>query len=146
MFFVSGSVSVSFHGLRLVDSVGLLVVSLTAPAHSILSRTLPQNSQSSAWCLAVGLCVCLNALLDETSQETVMLGSCLQAQQRIINSVRVGSLPWDGSHLGPVIGWLFPRSLLHLYPCTSCRQTDFGWKVLWVDWCPSSSTGCPVWL
>jgi hypothetical protein len=27
-----------------------------------------------------------------------------------------------GWQVGPVIGWTFPQSLLHPYPCTSCRQ------------------------
>jgi hypothetical protein len=66
---VGGSVSVSPQGLRLLDSVGLLVMSLTSPALSILSPTLPHDSLSSAWCLAVGLCICLHPLLDEASQE-----------------------------------------------------------------------------
>ena len=40
---VGSSVSVSPHGYRLVDSVGLLVVSLTSLASSVLSVTLPQD-------------------------------------------------------------------------------------------------------
>lgn len=67
---------------RLVDS-GLLVVPLTPLCHSILSPTF----LSSAWCLVVGLCICLHSLLDETFQETVMLVFYLQAQKIIINSV-----------------------------------------------------------
>ena len=59
------------HGPRLVDSVDLLVVSLTLLALSILPPTLPQGSpgSGSACCLAVGLLVCLYLLLDDTSQE-----------------------------------------------------------------------------
>ena len=55
-----------------------------------------------------------------------MLGSCLQAQQSIINSVRgwVSHLEWVSSCT--VIGWLFSQSLLHSYHCTSCRQDNFG--------------------
>jgi hypothetical protein len=45
---IAGSVSVTPHGPRLVDSVGLLVVSLTPPPPSILLQTLPQVSLSSA--------------------------------------------------------------------------------------------------
>ena len=30
-----------------------------------------------------------------------------------------------GSQVELVIGWLFPQSLLHLYPCASCRQEKF---------------------
>ena len=45
---VGVSVSVRPYGSRLVDSVGLLVMSLTRPAHSIFLSTLPQGSLSSA--------------------------------------------------------------------------------------------------
>jgi hypothetical protein len=45
---VGGSVSVSLHEPRLVDSVGLLVMCFTSPAHSVLSPTLPQDYPSSA--------------------------------------------------------------------------------------------------
>lgn len=95
---VGSSVSVSSHGL--VASVGPLVVSLTPLAGSnwlSLSPTLPRDSSSTTCCLAVGLCICFHPLLDEASQETVMLGSCLKPQQNIINRV------WG--RLFP-IGWL----------------------------------------
>jgi hypothetical protein len=45
--FIGGSVSVNLHGPRLVDSVGLLVESLSPPAPSILSPILLQESPSS---------------------------------------------------------------------------------------------------
>jgi hypothetical protein len=50
------------------------VVIWTPPACSVLPTTFPQDFPSSAWCLAVGLC--LNPQLDDTSlrRETVMLG------------------------------------------------------------------------
>jgi hypothetical protein len=54
------------YGPRLVDSVGLHVVSLTPPACSTLSLTYLQDSLSSTWCLAVGLWICFHPLLDET--------------------------------------------------------------------------------
>ena len=34
----------------------------------------------------------------------------------------VNYFPWDGTQVGPGIGWPFPQSLLHLYPC---RQDKF---------------------
>ena len=37
----------------------------------------------------------------------------------------IGSLTWNVSQVGPIIGWLFSQSLLHLYPCASCRQDKF---------------------
>lgn len=49
VFFLVGSlVSVSSLGSRLADSVGLSVVSLTLPVHSLPSPTPPQDSPSSA--------------------------------------------------------------------------------------------------
>jgi hypothetical protein len=44
---VGGPGSVRLHDFRLVDSVGLLVVSLTPPACQLLSLTLPQDSPGS---------------------------------------------------------------------------------------------------
>ena len=64
---VGGSVSLSSHVFRLVDTIGLLVVSLTPPAPSLLSPTLPD-----VW---LWVCICFHLLLDEASQEIVMLGS-----------------------------------------------------------------------
>ena len=43
------------YGPRLVDSVGLLVLSLTPPAHSLLCFTLLQHLLSSSWCFVVGI-------------------------------------------------------------------------------------------
>jgi hypothetical protein len=40
---------------------------------------------------------------------------------------RTGSCLWDESQVGPLIGWLFPQSLIPC-PCTSCRQDIF-----WVE-------------
>ena len=42
----------------------------------------------------------------------------------------IGSCPWDGFLVGPVIGWLFLQSLLYLCPCISCRQGTFWDGVL----------------
>ena len=76
---VGDSFSVSPLQLTLVDCVDLLVVSLIPLAYSLPTPTLPQDFLSSVCCLAMGLCICFHLLLDEASQETVMLGSCLQA-------------------------------------------------------------------
>jgi hypothetical protein len=43
----------------------------------------------------------------------------------------MGSLSWDGSQFGPVVGWLFTQSLLHLV-----GRTRFVSKVLWVGGVP----------
>ena len=76
-FLVGDSVPVKPHGPRLFDFLSLSVVSLIPLALSVLSLTLPYSWSSVYW-LAV-------KLLDEASQNTVLLGSCLQAQQSIIN-------------------------------------------------------------
>jgi hypothetical protein len=75
------------------------------------------------------------------SHETVMLGSCLQAQQSITNSVR-GCL----SHEGWVSSW-GSFSLCSIFmPAYLVGRTNLGLKVLWVGWCPSPSTGSPAWI
>ena len=55
------------------------MVSLTALNPFILSPTIPGDTPSFTYHLAVDLCICFYQLLDEASQETVMLGFCLQA-------------------------------------------------------------------
>jgi hypothetical protein len=57
----------------------------------------------------------------------------------------IGSCLWDLSQVRLVIGW-FSQSLLHLCPCSFCRQNKFWSKILWVGCCPYPSTGSPVWL
>lgn len=70
---VGGSVSVCLHRARIVDSLGLFVGSMDPPACLILFPFLPLDSWSSAWCLAVSLCIFLYPLMEETSWDTVML-------------------------------------------------------------------------
>ena len=68
--------SVSPHGPRLVDS-GDLLVSLTPS--KILTSISHSSTRLSRLCLMFDVsCLCLHLLLDEASQETVKLGSCLQ--------------------------------------------------------------------
>jgi len=70
--------SVMLQGSSLVDSVGLLVMSLTPQTCLLLFSTLPQDSPWYACCLAVGVSICLHPVIVEASQETVMVGSCFQ--------------------------------------------------------------------
>ena len=121
---------------RLVDSVGLLMESLSPHPAPRSPSPFPKCSTSlSELCLTCG-CGSLHQLLGEASQRTVMLGSCLQAKQRIINSVRDWFLPMGlklGSLVWPAIGWPFSvsapsLSLFHVCPCTSCRQDQFWVK------------------
>lgn len=64
------------HGPRLVDSVGLLVVSLSHLTQSY-PATLFQDSLSSNCYLVLVLSICFPQLLDEASKQTVILRSCL---------------------------------------------------------------------
>lgn len=74
---VGRSVSVSSYALRLVDSMGFLVVSLTPLAPTILSPPLSQGSLRSAYCLAVGFCICFYQLLYEIFLVTIRIGTNL---------------------------------------------------------------------
>lgn len=74
-FLFGYSVYVAFGGSKLVNSVGLLVVSLAFLAPSILPPSHSQDSPSFVYCLDI--CICLHQLLDKASQMTVMLGTCL---------------------------------------------------------------------
>lgn len=38
---------------------------------------------------------------------------------------RVWVFLWHGTKFGPVIAWPFPRSLLDIYPCITCKQDTF---------------------
>jgi hypothetical protein len=128
-------------GSRLVEFVGLLVEFLTTSGLGslILPPTLPQDFLSFIYYLAVGLCICSGQLLGGTSQ-TLMLGSCLQAKQSIINSTRDWFFClWDESEVEPI-------RLLHLCLCTSYEQDKFWVNVFWVGCYPYPSTGSPAWL
>jgi hypothetical protein len=114
------------HKARLVDSVGLM--SLTPLAQSILSPILPQDFPGTTWCVAVGLCICFHKQLDEASQETVMLGSCLQAQQSIICSVR-DWLSYMGCMSSWVSHWLAIPSIF--IPAHLVGRTNFGSQICW---------------
>ena len=70
---VCGPVSVSHHGLRLVSSVGFLVVSLTSVVPSNLAHPLSQDSPNFTYCLSVGLCISFHQLLGEVSLVIIML-------------------------------------------------------------------------
>lgn len=52
---------------------------------------------------------------------------CMHSKLSLLVS-GVTTFPWDGFQVGPVIHWLFPQSLLHLYHYASDRQ---GWILGW---------------
>jgi len=115
----------------LVDTIDHMV-SRTPLSCPVLSPIDPPDFPSSAWCVAVGLCICLCLLLDEASRETgYQVPACRRTRVSLV-VLGVGSLKWDESQVGAVIGWVFTHSLFCLYPWTSCRKDkfwveDFGW-------------------
>jgi hypothetical protein len=104
-------------GSWLVYSVGFLLVSLTPLACSILP--LPH---SSTWlprlCLLFG---CGSLHLFPSAAGWNLSGDSyvrlLSASITVSIVSGIGSLPWNGFQVGPVICWLFPRSLFHFYLC-----------------------------
>ena len=118
------------YGPMFFGSVGLLVVSLTPLASPIPPPTLPQDSLSSVKYLALGLCICFYQLLDKIFQTTATI--CKHSRVSLIVSV-VSSFSWGVSQVGPVIGCLFPQSLLHLYSCISYKQGKF-WSKVFCGW------------
>lgn len=89
----------------------VVVEPMNSLAPLILLPALPQefSSFTQYWLHSqIGLFTWFHQLLNEASQMAVMLGSCLQASQSIIDRVRAGFLPWDEAQVGPVIDWPFP--------------------------------------
>ena len=122
---VGGSVSVSPHGSRLVDSVCLLVVSLTPPPCSILSLFFHKVTWALVdvlqWVSASSSSVSICCWMKPHRRQLCYASVCKHCRVS-----EVDSLSWDESKIGPVICWPFPQSLLCLYPCTSYRQDKFG--------------------
>ena len=126
---IDGLVSGSSQGSKLVDIVGLLMGSSSPSVPLILPLTLPQGFPTWVQWLAVSICICLCQLLGRASQRTAMLGSCLQVQHSISNSIRVWCLPMGWISSQPVTGQPFLQSLLHFCPCISFRQEQFWVKI-----------------
>ena len=138
---VGGSVSVSSRGPRLVDYVGLLLVSLNL----WLLQSLPPffhkipHAMPDVWLwVSASVSICCWMRL---ATRQVMLTSCLQALQSIIDSVR------DSLALSSEVGLELGQSLIG-YSLNLCSiftlvplvgMTKFGLKVLWVGWCPLAS-------
>jgi len=129
-FLVGGSVSGSPQGLRLVDSVDLLVESLSSLGPSILPPppTLPQDPLI---CLMFG-CGSLHLFwsaygwsLSEDSYAR-LLSASIKRVSLVVSGIC--SCSWDGSQFGAIIDWPFPWSLLYICSCRSCRQDRF-----WVE-------------
>ena len=111
---------------QLVDYVAVLVRSLLPPASWILFPTVPQNSPSTSGCVTVVLCICFHPMLEEAYQETVILGSHLQA----IYSVSDWLSKWDISQ----VGYSFHLCSV-LIPINLKGKTTLRLNSLWVGWC-----------
>lgn len=57
-----------------------------------------------------------------------------------------GSLPWNASQVGPIIGQLAPQFLFQHYCCTFCSRTDCLWKVLCLGFCSHHVIRSFTWL
>ena len=77
----------SCYGPRLVDSVGIFVVTLVPLAAITLLPSLQQDSHAppTVWLRSSAS---ISRWLGEASLMTVMLGFCLQVEQNIIKSVK----------------------------------------------------------
>ena len=54
----------------------------------------------------------------------------------------IGVCPWDGSQVGPVIGWPFPQFLIHLVERTNFGDKFYVWVVsLSFHWGSCMDTG-----
>jgi hypothetical protein len=127
MLTVGSSVSVSPHG----PSKLILYFFLWCPSPQWLLQSFLPLFDKIPWVLPNGW-VWLSESVSigcwvKLLKMTVILGSCLQVQENIINSIRGGLSLMLESQAVPIIGWPFPLFLLYLYTCTSCRQDK-----LWV--------------
>jgi hypothetical protein len=102
----------------------MMLLSPSVP--SILALTLIGVPTSIS--LAVSICVCLSQLLGRASQRTAMLGSCLQVQHSISNSVK----DWVPIHgMDPRLGQLLVGHFTvsaPFFPYISFKQEKFGIK------------------
>lgn len=128
---VVGSVFVSSHSSRSVDIIVLLVVSLMLLICLILSST-PQDSSSSVWWLALGICICFCLLVNDSAQETVLIGFCLQAEQSIISSIRswLSHMGWISKEF--LVGILHSRHMGKQYPLSLFKE--FSIFLLFLSW------------
>jgi len=114
----------SSRGLRLVDSMGLVVVSLTPLTYSLLSPTPPRTPKLSLMLGCGSLHVSIHCWMKPLRGQLCWAPVCRHIESAI-NSVRGWLSPTGWVSLGAVTGWPFLQSLLHPCPCTSCRQDRF---------------------
>lgn len=110
---------------RLVDSVCLLIVSLPSPGRSILPPGCYTKLCECCLIFHCGSLYLFTSAVDEAFQETVMIGSILQAEQSIMNNIR----DWL-SHMGCISSWYIhwldvPSVSAPFFPCISHRQDKF---------------------
>ena len=92
----------------------------------------------------MGLCICFLLLLDEASQQIVVLDYCKDIRVSFIVSQAV-SLTWNGSQVWALSGWLFPQSLFH-YSFLSSKQEKFQVEAFVGGLMSPPTTGSLSWL
>ena len=117
MYALCVSVSGTFQGSRLVDTVGLPVGLPSPSAPSLLALILPYGSLTSVPFFVVGICICFSQLLGRAYQRTGVLGSCCKQNIASIIVSGIGAHPWNGSQVGTVKVWPVLESLFYLCPC-----------------------------
>jgi hypothetical protein len=60
-----------------------------------------------------------------------MIGSFCELSIASVIVSDLGTIPWAGSHFGPVVGISFPQGPLHFHPCISFRQEQL-WVRVWL--------------
>jgi hypothetical protein len=123
---VHSLVSWSFQGSGLVDTVGLPIGLPSSSAPSVLILWWGPQPQSNYW-LYLQLS---QSAADRASQRPIMLGSCLQAQHGISNSVRVWcmAMRWILSWAGHCVA--FPS----VSPAYLLDRNNSGSKLWrWID-------------
>lgn len=126
---------VSSHGLRSIEFVGLLSMSLTPLTHSVLSRLF----HKTAWAL-LDVWLPVTEFVPSAARWILSADSYVDipvCKHGTISFIRLGISfsTWNGSQVEAVIGWLFSYCLLHLYHWASCRQDKIGFETFcgWAD-------------
>lgn len=105
-----------------------LLVFLWSPIHLLLPYSFPQlfHKISRASSILLGRSA---SILISSWVETLRGKLCQALDLKYnIDSLAVSgiiSYSWVMSQVKPIMGWSFPQSLFHLYPCNSCRQDIF---------------------
>ena len=92
--------------------------------HQVFHKSL--QGPSNVW-LWLSVSVSIGCWIELLIGQLYYVPACKHNRESLIVS-KIGSFMEGMSQLRPVFGWLFPQSLLHLRPYTSCRQDVFWVK------------------